>query len=206
MTTLLLFLSQCYLQPTLTSYQRSECVVGSYNPDSRVGVRLSTYAALPPPNDTCAVAAMGKITPKSYDDIAPACRRYPTGTDDNDDGGGRYLSYQISCVNGGVRAVYYTGYDCQGTTDPYVDQTCYATLAGAFQFSCSSPAAAASKTGAIVGGVLGGLALIAIVATLFAMPGLRANIFRAFSSAKASATAAATGGSTYEALPLKGTA
>ena len=186
----------------MVNYQRVECVTGQYSPASRTGVRLDVYAAPPPSNGTCAAAVSGD-TPLSYVDIAPACQRYNTGTDDES---GRYLSYQISCVNGGVRAVYYTGNDCRGSTDPYNDQVCDKTPTNLFLWSCTSPAAAKSNTGAIVGGVLGGLAFIAIVATVFAVPGLRANIFHAFSSAKASASAAAAGGSTYEALPLKGTA
>ena len=195
----------------MVNYQRVECVTGQYSPASRTGVRLDVYAAPPPSNGTCAAAVSGD-TPLSYYDIAPACQRYNTGTDDDS---GRYLSYQISCVNGGVRAVYYTGSDCRGSTDPYNDQVCDKTPTNLFLWSCTSPApapapapaaAATSNTGAIVGGVLGGLAFIAIVATVFAVPGLRANIFHAFSSAKASASAAVAGGSTYEALPLKGTA
>ena len=199
------FSSCLSLQPTVTSYRRAACVSGSYNPESRAGVRLNVYSAFLP-NETCSVAAKD-YTPTSYVDIAPACQRYNTGGgDDNDAGGGMYLSYTISCVNGGVRTVYYKGYNCQGSTDTYTDQICDSTPSNNFLWFCAAPAAAASKTGAIVGGVLGGVAFIAIVAALFAMPGLRANIFRAFSSAKASATAAAAGGSTYEALPLKGTA
>jgi hypothetical protein len=194
-----------FSQPTVTSYQRSACVSGTYNPATRAGVRLNVYSAFLP-NETCAIDAP-KYTPQSYVDIGPACQRYNTGGgDDNDAGGGQYLSYTISCVNGGVRSIYYKGYNCQGSSDTYTDQICDTSAFGNFLWSCAAPAAAASKTGAIVGGVIGGLAFIGIVVALLALPGLRATIFGACSSAKAAASAAAAGGSTYEALPLKGTA
>ena len=193
--------------PTLTSFERAACVSGDYDPASRAGVSLTTYGDFPS-NLTCAQAANGAgFTPTAYVDIGAACQRYNTGGGDDDDaGGGVYLSYTIACVAGGVRTTYYKGINCMGTTDTYMDQKCDSGIFGNWVWSCPAPAPAAANTGAIVGGVLGGLAAVGLAVALI-LPGSRASIFGAFSKAKAGAVSAATGGaSTYEAMPLKGTA
>ena len=194
---------------TPTSYNKYACVSGTYDPSSRAGVRLTTYGSFLA-NLTCAQGA-AVATPTSYVDVSAQCQRYNVGADDDD---GEYLSYIISCASGSVRTTYYKGYNCQGSADTYADQICDSGTFGNWVWSCAAPAAAASRTGAIVGGVLGGVAALAI-ATAFILPSSRAAIFRAVG-------ASAAGGSSYnsvgevananpsygskEAAPLRGTA
>lgn len=195
---------------TPTSYNKYACVSGSYNPSTRTGVRLTTYSTFLA-NLTCAQGSQVS-TPTSYVDINSQCQRYNVGADDDD---GEYLSYTISCASGSVRTTYYKGYNCQGSSDTYADQICDSGTFGNWVWSCSSPAAAATNTGAIVGGVLGGIAALA-VAVVFILPSSRAAVFRAVRGRAAGASSSynAVGevvanpsyGGAKESAPLRGTA